>query len=416
MACSHYEDIRSVIQTLIKNQKDREHLSEKSSFIIKLNGDNGTMVSFKILNPNHFGAKSLTASDDLKTDLTEATSDYYSRLFEISKDIASKDKIDYRKFEVGVTNYGENKTSSHIDGCQDSQESRFTLEEKHHILNKNFMNPIRFNSGTQNTRQETISNNNIKRTKPPSFPLHEKIYKRFQLETIHDTEWGQNDIDGSQLNINESNKYLRDEIIDCNEEFQVFTTDKCEDKIEKRPCEKTNGDPSVCRIYKPWLMLEPTNEDMLAQGLQNEEERKEDCRYLTPDYKPLSLQDNGPEQKRKERRIKKSIKQLVVPHNNTYSSFETKVVDGLRQVVAAKSMTDNKQDGRAANYINNEHDDSTNETLMRCSNKNALTTDDLDARTNHQNINHQNDGHASPPCEVKNDGKVPFFLIVMKDT
>ena len=400
MACRQYKDIKPVVHKLIKNHIEQKHLTEKSSFIVKLNGDNGTMVSFKILNPNDFGANLLANSSDLKTDSTETTPCYLpidysekSRLFEISKDLSSKDKI-----EADMTNGGSNENPSNINKSQQTRKNGFTLEEKQRVLNKDSIKLNGFNSEIKDTRQESISNNNIKRTKPPSFPLHEKIYKRFQLETINDKDEGQKDNDGLEL---DPFGFLPK--IDHNKELQVVTSDTCEEKKEKRRSDGSNGDPSVCRIYKPWLMLEPTNDDMVPQDLESEEETKEDNRYLTPDYKPTLLQDKRPEQKRKEKRIQKSIKQLVVPYNNTYSSFETKVVDGLRQVVAAKIMTDNKQDGRTLNDINNEPGDLSNDILVRCANKSALNMDNLEVRTNHQNLNDQLGKHDIPQRIIEND-------------
>ena len=59
-----------MIKTLIRSQNGRNGHSEKSSFIVELNGENGTMVNFKVLKPSEIGG---TVQDNTYASLPNAT-------------------------------------------------------------------------------------------------------------------------------------------------------------------------------------------------------------------------------------------------------------------------------------------------------------------------------------------------------
>ena len=347
-----------VINNLFKNENNSTLLSEKSTFKVDLNGNNGTMVSFKIHKPN----------EDNKSDCNGALIPYSaqtiqsipdkSRLFEINIDFNSKNKLTNAKEETELTTSSAKDISQNSGIIEKHGRNGFILDENQKIFHKNAQKSIQSNNSASGVQKTIVSSNNSRRGKIPSFPLHERICRRFQLKTINDSEEYKTFGEDSEFTMEYANLCDEEPAINNDLKFCLESNEKTDlDSPDKR-----NGNSSSCKIYKPWLMLDTNNEDVIEEDDHQECNEKEmDCRYLTPDYKP-TLKRQGPEQKRREKQVQNSIKQLIIPHNNTYSSFETKVVDGLRYAVAAKSNTEKKKDNRVANHDNRMHrnDDSSN--------------------------------------------------------
>ena len=335
------------IKTLMKSQNGRNGITEKSSFVVELNGDNGTMVSFKLHTTNdiednekHITTQSFrNANQKIKSALDEDTQ------FKSKQDLKGKNDIYVAKSESDTSPYSEKNIPQNNEVSDQTRKNGFKLDENETRSKATSTTPILLNNGINGKLRKMVINKNHKRGKPPLFPLHEKIYQRYQLESLNNIEEYQTVGDDSQFTMEYTNLHQGEAAIN-NTQNEIACD--VENEEEHKTSKELNNDSSKCRVYKPWLMLESTDEDLIENEVQEEDEEPEmDSRYLTPDYRHSPINVQIQQQKKIEKRVHKSLKQLIAPHNNTYSSFETKVVDGLRQVIADKSNIESNKDRKA---------------------------------------------------------------------
>ena len=397
----------AVMKTLIKSQNGRNGHSEKSTFIVELNGDNGTMVSFKILKPSESRG---SIQNNTYASLPDSARTIKSvqdkvRKFECKEHFEKKNGIDDEKIETHLPVRSE--TDIQQNELKQTGKNQCNFDEKRRIFETNPMKNIALNNGRNGIQQKIITNGSPKRVKCPSFPSHEKICQRFQLENINGIEATQISDEDSEFR-SETGKISNVETAKDN--VQNETTRNVDGKKESDASHEMKSDSNNSRIYKPWLMFESTNDGSIEEeDNENDDEAKMDCRYLTPDYKPSSIHNQGKEQQKIEKRLQKSLKQLIVPHKNTYSSFETKVVDGLRQVVADKSNIDAKNDDRAtfSCKCNCEKEDSFRDnSLVEQNQENASRHFNSENSILRQNENYPSTSHESEELLLKSKEQV----------